>query len=161
MKRNVILILTVLFLAGCGQKETETKFEGVTSEKKDNMSQGMKYLQEGDVNNAIRSFDEAIKADPKNSKNYIVLGEVYLKLNNNDSAHDSFTAATKVDPNNADAFYYLAVCKQRKGEKDNALAAVKRSAELYMQSKDKVKFERSLLLLKELTGETMPAAKTK
>lgn len=153
MKKNVILLLSMVFVLGCGDhKESETAFQGVT-EKKDYTAQGMQYLGQSDINNAIRSFDAAIKQDPRNSKNYVVLGEVYMRLGNYTSAVDSFGAATKVDPNNADAFYLLAVSRNLQGYKDEAVKAAQRSIELYMQNKDEEKFKRSVLLMKSLTAE--------
>src|SRR5207244_2473264 len=79
MKKAIILIGLTVFVVGCGNK-SETKFEGVSTNQHDYMAEGVAYLQKSDVAHAIQSFDQAIKQNPRESKNYIILGQVYMNL---------------------------------------------------------------------------------
>ncbi len=162
MKKGLILTLGVLFIVGCGnnQQQSETGFQGV-AEKKDYLAQGMQYLQDSDIKNAIRSFDQAIKQDPKNPKNYLVLGEVYMRLKNYDSAVDALTGASRVDPDNGDTFYLIAVARSFQGRNEEAIVAAQRSIEIYVKKKDEENFKRSVMLLERLKKQTSEQVQTK
>lgn len=148
MKR-LICFFAVIVLAGCGgPKEETTQFQG-TVEKKDYIAEGYEALKKSDIANAIGNFDKAIKQDPKNSKNFLILGEVYMRLKNYTSAEDTFIGATRVDPNNPDGYYFLALSRApQPDKKDLAIESAKRSAELYMAQRNEEGFKRAMLVLK-------------
>ncbi len=154
MKRLVIVLMMIVFVAGCGPKENAKSAK--TDEKRDFVALGMMYLQKKDIKRAVMSFDQAIKMDPKNHANYVTLGRVYLNLKNVDRAIDTFQAAVKVDPMQAETNLLLATSYLTRGnEGDAALAEefTKRSALLYKKSNDKDGFVRSMAVLKQLQGD--------
>ncbi len=152
MIKNFIIVLLVVFVVGCGQRDKEVKFQGV-AEENNYVKQGMMYLQQKDVGQAIKNFDQAIKLDPKNPENYMTLGQVYLALKNYTRAIDTLTAATNVGPTEGKAHYLLAVCRKLRNEEGDiakAIEASKRSIICFKKSEDKEGYVRSLGLLKSL-----------
>jgi len=158
MKRTIIFFMVISLIAGCGKKEQARqpkKFQGVVAKKRDYAAEGIQYLKQKDIPNAIRSFDLAIKQDPSNVSHYMLLGEVYLRLKNYTQAIDTFTAATKVDPVDGDAYYFLAYSMlMRRGPHDfqNAVEALKKSIVIFTKTKDEAKLKRSVELLRTLVG---------
>lgn len=158
MRKYFILALLSLFIfSGCGQKKEEKKFQGVSA-KKDYITEGMNHLKEGDIPRAIYSFDVAIKNDPTNITNYIILGQVYMRLNNFDRAVDTLSAATRVDQNNGEVYYLLATSKAFQGEKEDAIKMAQRSVDIFMNQRDEDRFKASVALLKSLTEIGQPPA---
>lgn len=152
MRKYFVIVLSLIFLAGCGgEKDSTQPYKGVAS-KKDYVALGMKFLSESDVQRAIQSFDMAIRQDPKNVENYLILGQVYMRLNGFTKAIDTFSAATKVDENNGEAFYFLALASMLNGDKELAVNAVQKSAEIFLQQKDEEKLKRSLVLYQSFTS---------
>ncbi len=158
MKKIIIFLISITLIVGCGRKEQvkqPKKFQGVVAKKRDYAAEGLQYLRQKDIANAIRSFDFAIKQDPSNVSHYMLLGEVYLRLKNYTHAIDTFTAATKVDPVNGDAYYFLAYSMlMRRGPNDlqNAVEALKKSIVIFDKTKNKTKLKRSVELLRSLVG---------
>ncbi len=153
MSRKIIFVFLVCCLVGCGQRDKEVRFQGV-EEKNNYVQQGMQYLQQKDVANAIKSFDTAIKADPKNPDNYITLGQVYFALKNYTRAIDTFTAATNVAPANGKAHYLLAVSRKERnqeGDLSKAIEATQRSIICFRKIQDEQGFTRAAALYKNLT----------
>lgn len=145
-------ILSVL-LVSCGSKAPEEKARA----RKVNVNyieQGMNFLAQADVPRAIASFDQAIRNEPTNPNNYIILGQVYLRLENYERAIDTLRAATRVAPNNGEVFYLLATSHILRGPEHHELAlkAAQRSAEIYYQLGDKERLEQALILVKTLVG---------
>lgn len=149
MKKFLVLFIALVFVVGCGKREKKTQFQGVT-ETEDFIAQGMQYLSESDIPNAIRSFDEAIKRDPMNPDNYLILGQVYLRLKQHSRAVDSFTAALRVDPFNGEAYYLLATSQAFRGNFELAIEAAQKSIEIFVKYRDEEKFKRSVALLRSL-----------
>ena len=79
MKRITALLLTVLLLlslAACGGKNTW----------QEQYDLGMRYLNEGNYQEAIIAFETAIKIDPKRPEAYLGAAEAYMGLGDTDSA---------------------------------------------------------------------------
>ena len=79
MKRIIALLLTILLLlsfAACGGK-------GTWQEQYD---LGMRYLNEGNYQEAVIAFEAAIKIDPKRPEAYLGAAEAYVGLGDTDSA---------------------------------------------------------------------------
>ncbi|MCA9407298.1 MAG: hypothetical protein KC733_01300 [Candidatus Omnitrophica bacterium] len=156
MKKHFVWLFLGLFIInGCGQKKEETKFQGVTA-KKDFIAEGMEHLKRGDIPRSIYSFDMAIKNEPTNINNYIILGQVYMRLNNFDRAVDTLSAATRVDQNNGEIFYLLATSKALQGKREDAIKIAQRSVDIFMSQRDEEHFKAAVALLKSLTEAPPP-----
>lgn len=78
MKRIMaIVLLAALLLAGCAGKETTWQ---------EQYDLGVRYLSEGNYDEAILAFQTAIQIDPKNELAYIALIDVYGALQNQEMA---------------------------------------------------------------------------
>lgn len=164
MKKMLSILSVGLILIGCGLREPKEDVKSSAPEvTNDNIAKGMELLKQSDVVGAIRQFDEAIRKDPRNAQNYLVLGQVYLHLKQYPQAVDTFQAATRIDPNNGESFYLLAMSKQLQGEnKQEAVAAAQKSVELFQANRDEANFKKALILLKSISEadkvQTPPSA---
>jgi cytochrome c-type biogenesis protein CcmH/NrfG len=70
-------------------------------------------------------LEEAVKTDPNNIELYIRLGFVYSKLEKVGDAQRAFENAVRLDPKRAIAHYMLGLIYEKKGLRDNAIAAWK------------------------------------
>jgi len=168
MKKNFLLILTAIFVLACGRAEKpgQTGMNSKTdvnnaAQSKEYINKGMEQLSQQDIIGALSSFDNAIRVDPQNPENYMVLGQVYLRLRNYDKAVDTFNAGTRIDPNYGEMYYFLAAAnavryhlaenqQQQSFYQSEGVLAAKRSVEIFVQEKDEEKFKRALALLKSL-----------
>ena len=79
MKRITALLLTALLLlslAACGEKDAW----------QEQYDLGMRYLNEGNYEEAVIAFEAAIKIDPKRPEAYLGAAEAYVGLGDADSA---------------------------------------------------------------------------
>ncbi len=157
VKKNIVLVLAVVFIVGCGSNKKETQKssqQDASAKSQQYAAQAMQYLRDKDVAKAIRSFDMAIKSDPSNPEEYILLGQVYLRLKSPSRAIDTLRAALHVAPNNPEIYYMLATSlglRWKEGDQDKAIEAAKKSVEFFMQRQDQDKFKKAVALLKGLT----------
>jgi len=151
MKKVIIAIILSIFIMGCGGSDEAKSKQKRQKINHDFVSDGIKYLNEKDIGKAIQSFDNAIRQEPANVENFMILGQVYMRLRQYDRAVDTFSAAIKVDPDNGEAHFLLATNKALDGRLEGAVASAQRSVELFMESQDEEKLIRSLALLKSLS----------
>ena len=157
MKKIFTIIAMLVFLSGCGNR-AQKESQGAPEQKADLVAQGLKYLSQSDVPRAIQSFDTAIKSDPTNPDNYLVLGQVYMRLGNFERAIDTFTGAVNVSPQNGEAYFLLATSLALGGDKEGAVKAAQKSVDLFMQNRDEERFKMSLALLRNLVEGDQPPA---
>ncbi|MCA9400012.1 MAG: tetratricopeptide repeat protein [Candidatus Omnitrophica bacterium] len=156
MKKLLLCLVGIVFIIGCGSNTEEKKsFKGVTA-KRDYIADGMNYLKQSDVKRAIQSFDLAIRQDPTNPENYVVLSQVYMRLKSYDRAVDSLQGAARVAPKNGEVQYLLATAHMLNENPEKAVESAKKSVDLFMQSRDEEKFKKAVLLLKSLTEASQP-----
>ena len=157
MKKLIVMGVLIFFVVGCqSKKNEETKFRGVMYGKQDYAAQGVAYLKKSDIENAIKSFDEAIKHDPRNLENYFTLGQVYMHLSAYPKAAEIFAVAVSVDPSSGEAFYLLAVNLALAGNRSAAAKAVEQSIAIFSKKKDEDKLKQSLVFLQGLSNSEVP-----
>jgi len=182
MKTYLPLILLSVLLSACEGPQQQAsgpdapvstpQSQGTpASQSKAFMDEGMAYFAKEDIVNALKSFDNAIKVEPSNADNYLVLGQIYLRLRNYDKAVDTFKAGTRVGPNHGEIFYFLGASNairfhlssgvQAEDYKAEGIAAAQRAVEIFIEQKDEVRLKTSLALLKSLKengdiGKTPP-----
>lgn len=71
------------------------------------------------------NLEEALKKHPDDVQLYVYLGMTYTRLENADEARQAFEAAVKLDPKKAIAHFMLGLIYEKKGLKENAVAAWK------------------------------------
>jgi len=160
--KNVLLFLTaVVFLAGCGSSKNEGAAQAPSANQSQTMAAeqasanpaiatGVDYLHQGDIKGAIKSFDEAIRQNPKDVQAYLVLGQTYMHLKDYNRAIDTFTVATRVAPDNGQAHFLLATNLGLAGNYSLAKLEAQKSLEIFRQNKDELNFKRSVALLQGL-----------
>lgn len=82
MKRTISLLLALvllLTLCGCGKKDRGAAWQ-------EQYYLGVRYLSDGNYEEAIIAFTAAIEIDPKRAETYISLAETYIATDNFDEA---------------------------------------------------------------------------
>jgi|GEM_PF-1302080 len=157
----IIGIIGFIFLTGCGRQERQTSQKSPTRpipQPRENASAvaaqyvelGKSALERGDVQAAIRNFDEAIRRDPRDVNSYIVLGETYLRLQNYDKTIDTLSAGLLIDPNHGPGNYMLAVAYNLWGNREKALQHAQKSVQIFQDRGDREGFRLAFLLLQSL-----------
>ena len=83
--------------------------------------QAIESTQTGDVDTAIRQFNQLIISNPSTNKVYTNLGLLYLHKKQIDKAKESFQKAIKQDDSDAIAYNHLAIIHRQQGEFTQAL----------------------------------------
>ncbi|GJM32085.1 MAG: hypothetical protein DHS20C18_10860 [Saprospiraceae bacterium] len=69
---------------------------------------GFAYYQEGEIDNAIAAFEQAVELDPNNTDALFGLGLIYVEQDNYEKAEEKFIEVLSIDPEDAEAWYELA-----------------------------------------------------
>ena len=97
------------------------------------LKRGNKYLQKGELKQAIADFNEAIKLDPKNPSAYINRGWTYSKQGNSEQALTDYNEAIKLDPKDAEAYTRRGRVYDEKGDSEKAIAEYTKAIALNSQ----------------------------
>lgn len=94
---------------------------------------GVRYLAEGNYEEAIIAFTAAIEIDPKRAEAYVGHGDAYIGSGETEdnlaAAQADYEKAIEIDASNAEAYLGLADVYIRKGEFDKAYEVLKASLE--------------------------------
>lgn len=156
MLKKAAVVLFALIFVGCGLKSDKKPSQKI---KKDYIAQGIELLAQKDISGALKSFDTAIKKDPENLTNYIVLSQVYFKLQNYKRSADTLAAGLRLAPQNGEIYFLLAVSlSQEKENIDSAILAAQKSTELFIQQKNEEGLKKAVNLLRILkAAKEIPA----
>ncbi len=101
----------------------------LNSEIKDHLKMGMKYQNEGNYNQAINEYKQALADKPDNPDLINNLGTVYYLQGNYLEAIKYFKEAIKISPDSS-KYYNLALCYHSQGKITEAKFEYKKSCEL-------------------------------
>jgi len=111
-----VVFAIMFFLSACGQS-------GPTWQEQYDL--GIRYLEDGNYEEAIIAFTAAIEIDPKRAPAYIGRGDAYIGFGETEenlaAALADYEAAIELDETNAQAYLGLADVYIRKGDYDKAL----------------------------------------
>ncbi|MCI9169352.1 MAG: tetratricopeptide repeat protein [Lawsonibacter sp.] len=127
MKRSWLLIfLSILLLAGCGKSNSPTTWQ-------EQYDLGVRYLSEGNYEEAIIAFTAAIEIDPKRAEAYVGRGDAYVGSveteENLAAAQADYEKAIELDESNIDAYLGLANVYIQQGDYERTLDILKKGAE--------------------------------
>lgn len=133
MKRiYVLLLVMVLLLAACG-RQTQGADTSQTPTWQEQYDLGVRYLSEGNYEEAIIAFTAAIEIDPKRTEAYVGRGNAYILSGETDenlaAAQMDYEMAIEIDETNADAYLGLADVYTRQKNNDKVLEILRMGAE--------------------------------
>ncbi len=89
-------LLFVLFLSACGPAPEKT-----ADQWQEQYDLGVRFLEEGNYEEAIIAFSAAIEVDPKRVEGYIGLADTYVALGDTEKAQDTLLQGIEKLPGNA------------------------------------------------------------
>lgn len=123
-KRILVGLLLLITLVACGTK---------TPTWQEQYDLGMRYLSEGNYEEAIIAFTVAIEIDPKQAPAYVGRGDAYVLSDKTEenlaTAQADYEKAIELDDTNAGAYLGLANVYIRWGSYDKALEILKKAFE--------------------------------
>ncbi len=134
MKRMTYIVLALLLLlCSCGQPSVTGEEENVAPTWQEQYDLGVRYLSEGNYEEAIIAFTAAIEIDPKRAEAYVGRGDAYIGLGETEenltAARADYEKAIELDETNADAYLGLADVYIRQGDEDKALEILREGEE--------------------------------
>lgn len=134
MKRIIYVMLAlVLLLCSCGQPSTTGEEENNTPTWQEQYDLGIRYLSEGNYEEAIIAFTAAIEIDPKQAPAYVGRGDAYVLFGETEenltAAQADYEKAVELDEANSEAYLGLADVYIRQGEYDKALEILRNGIE--------------------------------
>jgi tetratricopeptide (TPR) repeat protein len=131
----------VAALAGCGGGETADKY----------VQEGLAHFQKQEYDQAIASYEKAVKLDPKAAGAYNLLGMAYrfknLQINNPEIRAKeiaAFEKAIEVDPKFWVAMINLGATYYHQGDKAKAAPLFKKALALNPQHPEKAQIEKMI-----------------
>lgn len=108
------------------------------------------YLQKKDFDNAFKTINEAIAAEPNNSQYYVIQGVLYENQEKPAEAKASYKKAVELDGENAQAlaYYGRSLCNEAFDNADKA-PTVQREYEEYYATKIRPLFEEASVILEK------------
>jgi hypothetical protein len=87
-------------------------------------------MDNGDYDQAIGFFTEAVRLDPNDASAYCHCGFAYSRKGDYDRAIKDITEAIRLDPNNASAYFFRGDAYRNKGDDDRAIKDISEAARL-------------------------------
>jgi tetratricopeptide (TPR) repeat protein len=94
------------------------------------IASGKQAALRGNLDRAVRDFNEAVRTDPKYPDGYVARGQTYFKLGETERAIADYSAALARDPQHAAAFRARGMAHLYLGKNDLALADLSKAIEV-------------------------------
>lgn len=141
----VLALMLALSLCACGKKAAEegTESPGAGQEPltwQEQYDLGVRYLSEGDYEQAIIAFTAAIKIDPKRAEAYLGRADAYIGSGETEenlaAALADYEAVLALDESCADAWLGLADVYIRQGDYDKAMEILREALDKVGENPD-------------------------
>lgn len=146
MKRSLCVILVVfLLLTSCSQRVPADGASNVSDEPswQEQYDLGLRYLSEGNYEEAIIAFTAAIEIDPKQAPAYVGRGDAYIGLGETEenltAAQADYEKAIELDETLVSAYLGLADVYIRRGDHDTAQEILEQG---YARSEDEQLYQK-------------------
>jgi tetratricopeptide (TPR) repeat protein len=93
-------------------------------------NKGVELMGKGSSEEAIKSFDQALKLNAKDVRSWNNKGICLLSLSRFEKALDCLSRAVSLDPKQAFYWYNKGICEQRLGKADAAISSYDRAIEI-------------------------------
>lgn len=134
MKRFPFLMTTVFFIL------LLAAILPAADKAQTHVDRGIRLCEQGDYDQAIKEFNQALQLKPKDASIHECLGIAYYAKGRNDQAIQYLTQAIKLDPRHARAYTRRANIYDTMGEYDKALGDLKQAQNLgYKVDEDFIK----------------------
>ena len=121
-----LVIVLLICLCACGAKESAPTWQ-------EQYDLGVRYLEDGNYEEAIIAFTAAIEIDPKRAEAYVGRGDAYVlsgdSRGNLRAARADYEKAIELDDTNTDVYLNLADVYIRQGDYDKALEILREGYE--------------------------------
>lgn len=143
-KVTVILGILILLLTACGQSQ-EVRWQ-------EQYDLGVRYLSEGNYEEAIIAFTAAIEIDPKRAEAYVGRGDAYVlsenAVENLSAALEDYETAISLDESQSEVYSKMAEIFILQGDRDAAIAILEQG---YQNTGDETLREK----IEEIQAETI------
>jgi len=124
---NAIIGLSVLVFIGYAFIQTSTK-ESVPGENQYRLAN--KYLVDGDMENAMKIFNEIISSNPEYKDPYLGKAITLMQMGELDASMVEFNRAIQLDDNFAEAYANRGILNDKKGRFIEAVSDYRKAVEL-------------------------------
>ncbi|PWG64058.1 type IV pilus biogenesis/stability protein PilW [Sediminicurvatus halobius] len=131
MRRLAPLVLVLLaLLAGCATTGNPTMTsEQAARASEANTQLAIRYLQQGNLQEALRKAQKAVEQDGDSSPAHMVTAEIYNQLDEADQARRYYQQAVRLDPENGAALNNFGRFLCARGERERAQELFERAAD--------------------------------
>jgi len=84
-------------------------------------TRGNELDEQGNANDAIKEYEEALKYDPSDTNTLFNMGTVYLKINKPEDAAKAFESVVKIDTKDTEAYNLLGLAYRGCGKLNEAI----------------------------------------
>ncbi|MBX3102811.1 MAG: tetratricopeptide repeat protein [Bacteroidetes bacterium] len=102
---------------------------------------GQKFMKAKQFEDAVRKFDEAIRAENSNFRYYVMKAQCLMQLKRNEEAIAAFEGATRVNPGFADGYYASAMLYARQRDTDRAVQNLDKAFDAETDQTKKLKYK--------------------
>lgn len=128
------LALGAVLPSGCSKESKSPEGQQQAAQgadaAKEHFDKGVQLSLKGQIDEAIKEYEETIRLNPKSSEAHNNLGFAYMDKGDVDKALEHQKHAVEINPNLANAYFGLAMAYEKKGDKPNAIANWKKFSEM-------------------------------
>jgi len=124
----LLMAWTALLWLPAGAQETRKKTEELSKQAaRDYIKHGLILATENRHEQAVKSFEQAIKLDPTSAEAYSLMGSSLAKAGKYREAEQALRRAVELDPNYGEGYYYLGLFLQEQGKVREAEEAFRKA----------------------------------
>lgn len=104
MKKNILLILLILFVSNLSKAENNF------------FSEGLNFFEKKEFSKAKFKFEQDLVFNPKSELSYLYLAKIFKEEKKDDLTEVNLNSAILINPNNEEAIYELILLKIKKSD---------------------------------------------
>lgn len=156
MSKMFMAVMFLLFLVGCNPAKPAQEIQVAGGSYENFTQQAEMLLSQGKLEEAVKSYEQAIQMNPSDTRSYFSLAQVFMRIGAMDNAIGVLTESLRFDPQDGNAYLLMAGCYDLKGERDRAIELVQIALAAYQEKKDEQGFQSALQVLQQLNPEGFP-----